>query len=188
MAVSLPGRLDRPASAGGRPAFPEGLPFVRPTVPNPRAVAQEIERILASGLLTNGPHVRALEEQAAEYLHVRHCVAVASCTAGLMLVLRAADLTGDVVLPSFTFAATAHAGRCRIGRDYANPGSYDCRFIGLNARMSEVHAAIALASLEGIDERIEWRNQLASRYQEALRDIPGIGFPLVTEGDRTTFK
>ena len=50
-----------------------------------------------------------LESRSAEYLDVRECVAVASCTAGLMLLLRAAGLTGDVVIPSFTFAATAHA-------------------------------------------------------------------------------
>ena len=65
--------------------------------------------ILASGVLTNGPSVRRLEERAADYVGVRHCVAVCSCTAGLMLVLRASGLSGDVVLPSFTFSATAHA-------------------------------------------------------------------------------
>ena len=45
--------------------------------------------------MTNGPFVRRLEERAAAYLGVRHCVAVASCTAGLMLVLRASELSGD---------------------------------------------------------------------------------------------
>ena len=60
-------------------------------------------------MLTNGRFVRELEERAADYLGVRHCIAVASCTSGLMLVLRASELSGDVVLPSFTFAATAHA-------------------------------------------------------------------------------
>src|SRR5207253_4630951 len=52
------------------------------------------------------------------------------------------------------------AERCRIGRDYANPGDYDARFIGLNARMSEAHAALALRSLETLEERIEQRNRL----------------------------
>jgi hypothetical protein len=41
------------------------------------------------------------------------------------------------------------AERCRIGRDYGNPDDYDTRFVGLNARMSELHAATALASFEG---------------------------------------
>src|SRR6187200_2242823 len=87
----------------------EDIPLARPSVPDPAAVAHDVERILKSGVLTNGPFVRELETRAAEYLDVRECVAVASCTAGLMLLLRASDLTGDVILPSFTFAATAHA-------------------------------------------------------------------------------
>jgi dTDP-4-amino-4,6-dideoxygalactose transaminase len=82
----------------------------------------------------------------------------------------------------------ALAERCRIGRDYGNPGDYDCRFVGLNARMSEVHAAVAMASLEGLDQRIDHRNRLVARYREALRAVPGIGFPEVLAGDRSTFK
>src|SRR5262245_23988462 len=85
------------------------LPLTKPSVPDPERLASDIAVILASGVLTNGPYVQQLERAAAERLGVRHCVAVSSCTAGLMLVLRASDLSGDVIVPSFTFAATAHA-------------------------------------------------------------------------------
>ena len=290
----------RPAIRGGRPLFPDGLPLARPAVADPELVAKATHAILTSGVLTNGPTVRDLEERAAEYLGVRHCIAVASCTAGLMLSLRASNLSGDVVLPSFTFSASAHAvawnglrpvftdirpldllldpdavarsagvrtsailathtygtpcdveelgevasrngirlffdaahafgsrrgaamvggfgdaevfslsptkvliageggiiatnddilaERCRIGRDYGNPGDYDTRFVGLNARMSEMHAATALASFDDLEERIERRNQLAARYREVLAGLPGIRFPLVADGDRSTYK
>jgi dTDP-4-amino-4,6-dideoxygalactose transaminase len=276
------------------------LPLTKPSVPDPDRLASDIAVILASGVLTNGPYVQQLERAAAERLGVRHCVAVSSCTAGLMLVLRAADLSGDVVVPSFTFAATAHAvawnglrpvfadvdeetmtlapgaverslgvrtsailathvygtpcdvegladlasshgirlffdaahafgslhhgvpvgafgdaevfslsptkllvageggiistnddllaERCRIGRDYANPGDYDCQFVGLNARMSEMHAATALATLDSLEDRVLYRNALAARYRERLGQVPGIGFAGVREGDRSTFK
>jgi dTDP-4-amino-4,6-dideoxygalactose transaminase len=80
------------------------------------------------------------------------------------------------------------AERCRIGRNYGNPGDYDCRFIGLNARMSELHAALALASFEDLEERIEARNRLAARYRDVLGEIPGIGFPEVRDEDRSTYK
>ena len=80
------------------------------------------------------------------------------------------------------------AERCRIGRDYANPGDYDCRFVGLNARMSELHATVALASFEDLEERIEMRNELAAVYREALSSVTGIVFPLVPDGDRSTYK
>ncbi|MGH3369091.1 MAG: DegT/DnrJ/EryC1/StrS family aminotransferase, partial [Nocardioidaceae bacterium] len=79
MAISQ-SRLDLPAIAGGDPAFPGGLALIRPPVGDPDAVAREIWDILASGMLTNGARVRELEERAAEYLDVRHCVAVSSCT------------------------------------------------------------------------------------------------------------
>jgi dTDP-4-amino-4,6-dideoxygalactose transaminase len=82
----------------------------------------------------------------------------------------------------------AIAERCRIGRDYGNPGDYDCHFVGLNARMSEIHAAIALRSLESLEERIARRNGLARTYHHALGPIPGISFPHVRSEDRSTYK
>jgi dTDP-4-amino-4,6-dideoxygalactose transaminase len=89
--------------------FDERVPLANPSVADPEPVAADVMQILSSGTLTNGPYVRRLEQQAAQYLGVRNCVAVSSCTAGLMLIMRASELSGDVVVPSFTFAATAHA-------------------------------------------------------------------------------
>jgi dTDP-4-amino-4,6-dideoxygalactose transaminase len=79
------------------------------------------------------------------------------------------------------------AEACRIGREYANPGDYDTRFVGLNARMSEFHAAMALRSLEGLDARVARRGELATRYRERL-SVEGISFPAVRDGDVSTFK
>jgi dTDP-4-amino-4,6-dideoxygalactose transaminase len=80
------------------------------------------------------------------------------------------------------------AEACRIGRDYANPGDYDARFVGLNARLSEVHAAVALGSLDGVEGRVRERGRLAGLYREALADVPGMAFPAVRPGDRSTVK
>jgi dTDP-4-amino-4,6-dideoxygalactose transaminase len=289
-----------PAVRGGRPLFPDGLPLARPAVPDVDKLVGELRDILTSGVLTNGPRVRALEEAAADYLDVRHAVAVSTCTAGLMLVLRGTELTGDVIVPSFTFQATAHAvswnglrpafadidpetltlsataasratgmrtsaivathtygtpadvdglieaarqsgvrlffdaahafgsrhadrpiggfgdaevfsmtptkplvageggivatnddelaARVRRLRDYGKEDDYDVRVIGLNARLSELHGAVALASLRGLDERIEQRNELANGYRRALSEVPGISFPSVRPGDISTYK
>ena len=100
---------DQIGGTGSGPVFPAGLPLARPGVADPARVAADVEAILRSGVLTDGPYVRRLEEETAAYLGVRHCIAVASCTTGLMLVLRASELSGDVIVPSFTFAATVHA-------------------------------------------------------------------------------
>ena len=101
--------MSRPAALGGEPAFAEPLPFVRPTVPPLERVVARLTPSYERGMLTNGPLVRAFEEQAAAKLGVPHVVAVSSCTAGLMLVLRVLAPEGPVVLPSFTFSASAHA-------------------------------------------------------------------------------
>ena len=60
-------------------------------------------------MLTNGALVERFETACAERLGVAHCVAVSSCTSGLLLTLKALDLHGEVILPSLTFFATGHA-------------------------------------------------------------------------------
>ena len=75
---------------------------------------QDLEAVaetLRSGWLTMGPKTAAFEECFAEHLGARHAIAVSSCTAALHLAYLAAGVgPGDeVIVPSFTFAATAAA-------------------------------------------------------------------------------
>lgn len=102
-----------PAALGGQPAFPERLPLVRPTIDDPIGLGRRIESILSSGMLTNAGVVRDLEEAVCSHTGAAHAVAVGSCTAGLMLTYQALAVGPGVrvVLPSFTFAASAHAVR-----------------------------------------------------------------------------
>ena len=292
--------MTRPAVLGAPPAFPDGLPFVRPARPPLRDVAARVQSSYDRGILTNGPLVRELEEAAADRLGVAHVVAVSSCTSGLMLAMQAlVPPRARVVMPSFTFSATAHAAvwagsqpgfaecgandcqldladaaerldaagalvgvhlfgapcrptaveelgrragvpvifdaahafgarhhgravgsfgnaevfslsptkplvsgegglvassddelatRIRHGRDYGNPGDYDTRFAGLNARMSELHAAIALAALPDLDNHLARRHELAARYRDRLGTIPGIRAQRVEPDDVSTVK
>jgi dTDP-4-amino-4,6-dideoxygalactose transaminase len=76
----------------------------------------------------------------------------------------------------------------RIGRDYANPGDYDTRFVGLNGRMSEMHAATALASLEQYGTNQRRRFEIVERYIAGLAPIPGVAVQTVAAGDRSTWK
>jgi dTDP-4-amino-4,6-dideoxygalactose transaminase len=82
----------------------------------------------------------------------------------------------------------ALAETLRMGRDYGNPGNYDTRFAGLNARMSEFHAAMALESLTRFEESLERRRYLAGLYREHLADVPGIEFQTVSPKDTSTYK
>jgi dTDP-4-amino-4,6-dideoxygalactose transaminase len=57
----------------------------------------------------NGLVVQEFESKLCDYLGVKHCIPVCNATVGLQLVCHALELTGEVILPAFTFVATAHA-------------------------------------------------------------------------------
>jgi dTDP-4-amino-4,6-dideoxygalactose transaminase len=57
----------------------------------------------------HGPFVQEFEEKVKELLGVKHCVAMCNGTVALEIAIRALDLKGEVIVPSFTFIATAHA-------------------------------------------------------------------------------
>ena len=76
----------------------------------------------------------------------------------------------------------------RIGRDYGNAGDYDPAFVGLNARMSEFHAALAVESFRLLELNVRRRNAIAERYRARLAGLPGITFQAVREGNRSTYK
>src|SRR5688500_13763548 len=75
------------------------------------AIASRLADVAASGRWILGPEVEAFEREFADYLGVRHCVGVANGTDALTIALRALGVgPGDeVVMPSFTFYATAEA-------------------------------------------------------------------------------
>lgn len=70
----------------------------------------------------------------------------------------------------------ALAREIRIGRDYGNPGNYDCEFTGLNARLSELHALLGWLNLKKLPERVRRRNKLYAAYKNALKKLPGVSF------------
>lgn len=74
-------------------------------------IAEKLAEVARSGRYILGPEVRAFEEAFASYIGVRHCIGVANGTDALTIALRAAGVRpgDDVVLPSFTFYATAEA-------------------------------------------------------------------------------
>jgi dTDP-3-amino-3,4,6-trideoxy-alpha-D-glucose transaminase len=74
-------------------------------------LSEVLERVARSGRYILGPEVEAFEEEFARYLGVRHCVGVANGTDALTIALRTLGVGPDdeVVMPSFTFYATAEA-------------------------------------------------------------------------------
>jgi dTDP-4-amino-4,6-dideoxygalactose transaminase len=296
---SMPSQGRVPAILGGVPAFANRFRFMVPSLPPAEQVWAIYHGAYQDGQITNSNLVARLESQVAERLQVKHCVAVSSCTSGLMLLLRALDRKGEVILPSFTFFATAHAlvwnglrpiladcdpctwtldpedverrltpettaiigvhlygtpcdvealqevaarnrlplifdsahafgsthrgrpvggfgdaevfsmsptktlvagegglvttndatlaRRLRAARNYGDSGTYDCELAGLNARMSEFQAAMALAGFDMVDGKVRRHNEIARQYTYLL-EPSGFRFPKVRPGDVSTYK
>lgn len=95
---------------GRPPAFAQTMHVGRPNLPDRARFLESVNRILDRNLLTNdGPEVRALEKEFCRVAGTPHAVAVANATLGLQLLARALDLRGRILMPAFTFVATAHA-------------------------------------------------------------------------------
>jgi dTDP-4-amino-4,6-dideoxygalactose transaminase len=95
---------------GAQPIFDKMLHVGRPNIGDRGRLMARLNDMLDSRWLTNnGPYVEEFEECLADYLGVGHCIAVTNATIGLELAIRALGLQGEVIVPSFTFVASAHA-------------------------------------------------------------------------------
>ena len=71
-----------------------------------------VNEIFSRRWFTNsGCVVQELESRLRSYLGVKHCIVVCNATVGLQLACHALELTGEVIMPSFTFVATPHAAQ-----------------------------------------------------------------------------
>lgn len=93
-----------------KPIFSQPLHVGRPNIGNREHFISRINAILDNAWLTNqGRFVKEFEQRLAEYLGAKHCIAVCNGTIALELAIRSLDLSGEVIIPSLTFVATAHA-------------------------------------------------------------------------------
>lgn len=95
---------------GSPPAFAEAMHVGRPNIGDRDRFLTRLNDILDRHWLTNrGKYVIELEQRISELIGVRNCILVSNGTIGLELLIRALGLQGEVIVPAFTFVATAHA-------------------------------------------------------------------------------
>jgi dTDP-4-amino-4,6-dideoxygalactose transaminase len=95
---------------GAPPAFDEILHVGRPNIgERDNFLRRAGEMFDRRWLSNNGPLVQELEAKIAAYQKVKHCVAMCNGTIALEIAIRALELKGEVIIPSYTFIATAHA-------------------------------------------------------------------------------
>ena len=127
--------------------------------------------VYASGSITNAALVERVERAVAERLQVKHCVAVSSCTSGLMLVLRALDLHGEVIMPSFTFFATGHASAWNGLRPVfadCDPSTWNVDIADVERKITETTSAILAVICTAILCPVDALASLATRYKLKL--------------------
>lgn len=95
---------------GAAPAFHEPLHVGRPNVGDRARFDALLDGAFERAWLTNnGPLVQQLEHKIASYLKVRHCLAINNGTVAIEIAAKALELEGEVIVPSYTFIATASA-------------------------------------------------------------------------------
>ena len=97
-----------------------------------------VDEVLRSGWLTHGPHTREFEAAFAGYLGVEHAVSMNSCASALYLAVLSLGIRGEIVMPSFTFVATANAAVAAGARPVFADVDYDT----CNVDPAAVEAAI----------------------------------------------
>jgi len=285
-----------PDVAAAQPVY-----VAQPTLPEYSLLNEKFTNILESRMLSNfSQYSNQLELNLQQLLSVKRALTFPNGTSALMLALKMLDLTGEVILPSFTFAATGHTvmwngltpvfadidpdtfnidpddvkrkitertsaiiavhifgnpcdvhrlqaiaerhnlklifdsahalgskykgiqlggfgdvecfslsgtkvvtsaeggvatsndstfmKKMDMGRNYGAGGDYNCLYLGLNGKMSEFHAAIAIETLNMLPEFVHMRNERAALYRNRLSEIPGIRFQKVDKEDVSTFK
>lgn len=104
-------KIDDLALFGGPAAFAQPLYVGRPGTGDRSRLFERLNRVLDNKWLTNGQLVREFEERVADLAGVRNCVATCNGTLALQLLYMATELSGEVIMPSMTYVATAHAAR-----------------------------------------------------------------------------
>jgi perosamine synthetase len=144
------------------------IPAARPIIGEEERAA--VDRILKSGMLAQGPEVAAFENEFSQIVAGRHCVAVNSGTSGLHLALIAVGLKqGDeVIVPSFTFAATANVvsltGATPVFVDI-DPRTFNINPAAIEAAITPRTRAIQVVHLYGQPAAMKEIMAIASRYE-----------------------
>jgi len=147
--------------------FREKLKIIRPTLFDPAEMMAELREIFSSGNVTVSKCVKLFEQECARYLGVKEAVAVSSATSGLMLAVKALGLTGEVIVPSFTFTATVHSlvwnGLTPVFVD-CEEGTYNINVKDVEKKITPKTSAIMPVYIFGNPPRIKELEEVAKKY------------------------
>ena len=146
---------------------------MRPRVPASGELEPFLAEMSETGYVSNfGPICQRYEETLAEMFQVKHCLALSNLSSGLMFMPWAAGLDGgEVIIPSFTFVATAHsmklAGLTPVFADI-DPESYCLDPSSVEAAIGPDTVAICGVHIYGTPCDVEGLSAVADKYDLAL--------------------
>ncbi len=140
-------------------------PILRPGLPDFDEVADEFRLLFASGAVTTATHTEALEREVGKVLGVRNVIALSSCTTGLVFAMKAIELKGEVIVPSYAFnssgLAVHWAGLTPVFCDCIE-GTLNIDVNSAQAALSERTVAIMPVSVYGLPPDIDAVGRLAA--------------------------
>src|SRR5947209_7683368 len=143
------------------------IPITKPYITEDEAEAAA--DAIRSGWLVQGPNVAAFEQAVADYVGSRFAVATSNCTTALHLALLCRDIgAGDqVIVPSFTFIATAnavlHAGATPIFVDI-DPQTYNMDPAKIEEVITSQTRAIIPVDQIGLAADLDPINEIADNH------------------------
>lgn len=193
------------AILGGSPAFKDKIHVGRPNIGDRARLIERLDRILDTRWLSNGgPFVQEFEQRIADKVGVKHCIAMCNATVALEIAIRALELTGEVIVPSLTFIATAHALQwqeitpvfCDVGESTHNidcesikslitPRTTGILAVHLWGRPCNIDALQAIADEHSLKLLFDAAHAFGCRYQG--RKIGGFGHAEVFSFHATKF-
>ena len=158
----------KPAIEGGSPVR-DSMPPIGPLITEDDVEA--VCKVLRSRMLSStvGNVTKKFEEEFANFIGASHAVAVANGTAALFIALKACDIgPGDeVIVPSFTFIATAtavlHANAIPVFADI-DPETFTINPKSVEEKITERTKAIIAVHLFGHPADIDGLRKVADRY------------------------
>ncbi len=165
--------MDRLAVNGGPPVVPKDKLIQWPILT--QMDRELVKQVLDSGILAGAfaPHVRALQEEFADYLGVKYCIAVNSGTAALHMAVAAAGIgPGDEVITSaFSFLASAtapmHQGAIPVFVDI-DPKTYNMDPKKIEEKISENTKAIIAVHIQGLPADMDEIRAIAEKHSLIL--------------------
>ncbi|MBP2281458.1 dTDP-4-amino-4,6-dideoxygalactose transaminase [Psychrobacter sp. PL19] len=144
------------------------IPVTKAYLPNKDKYQSYVDRIFASGWLTNnGSLLQELEQRLAEYLGVKNIILVANGSLALQLAYKALELKGEVITTPFSFAATtstlAWEGLTPIFADI-DPNSFNIDPVKIEAQITANTSAIVPVHVFGNPCEVEAIQAIADKH------------------------